>query len=184
MDTFLKSNPKREKYGLFQLSTYILPSFHSSIPDPASQGQFQPQTPQLAWNSTCRHEMSCDCTTRHCWTSTRHHLHTARALDTDSYQACALLWTSLLDSSQCQSSPTRKTKLKKVLLKKELKRWVFITLVFNNNCTSAETLQTGIPRSKGSTGCLKGRDSGSCLYRDSRVGIRAWRNSSGLNTEK
>lgn len=45
-------------------------------------------------------------------------------------------------------------------------------------------LLTGIPRSSGSTGCLKGSDSGSCLYRDSRVGIKAWRNSSGLKTEK
>lgn len=45
-------------------------------------------------------------------------------------------------------------------------------------------LHTGIPKSIGSTGCLKGRDSGSCLYRLSRVGIRAWRNSSGLKTEK
>lgn len=43
---------------------------------------------------------------------------------------------------------------------------------------------TGMPRSIGSTGCRKGRDSGSCLYRDSRVGINACRNSSGLKTEK
>lgn len=43
---------------------------------------------------------------------------------------------------------------------------------------------TGMPRSMGSTGCLKGRDSGSCLYSDSSVGIRAWRSSSGLKTEK
>ena len=41
---------------------------------------------------------------------------------------------------------------------------------------------TGIPRSWGSTGCRKGKDSGSCRYRASRVGIRAWRNSSGLKT--
>ena len=41
---------------------------------------------------------------------------------------------------------------------------------------------TGIPRSWGSTGCRKGKDSGSCRYRASRVDIRAWRNSSGLKT--
>lgn len=44
-------------------------------------------------------------------------------------------------------------------------------------------LLTGIPSSCGSTGCLKGRDSGSCRYSASNVGIRAWRSSSGLNTE-
>ncbi len=41
-----------------------------------------------------------------------------------------------------------------------------------------------MPRSVGFTGCRKGRDSGSCLYRDSRVGINACRNSSGLKTGK
>lgn len=41
---------------------------------------------------------------------------------------------------------------------------------------------TGIPRSWGSTGWRKGKDSGSCRYSASRVGIRAWRNSSGLKT--
>ena len=42
---------------------------------------------------------------------------------------------------------------------------------------------TGICKATGSTGCLNGRDSGSCLYNFSKVGIKACRNSSGLNTE-
>jgi len=44
-------------------------------------------------------------------------------------------------------------------------------------------VHTGICRATGSTGCLNGRDSGSCLYSFSSVGISAWRNSSGLKTE-
>lgn len=43
-------------------------------------------------------------------------------------------------------------------------------------------IRTGIPSNWGSTGWRKGRDSGSCRYRASRVGIRAWRSSSGLKT--
>ena len=38
------------------------------------------------------------------------------------------------------------------------------------------------PSSFGSTGCLKGRDSGSCLYKFSKVGTSACRNSSGRKT--
>lgn len=44
------------------------------------------------------------------------------------------------------------------------------------------TSLTKQPSSFGSTGCLKGWDSGSCLYKFSRVGISASRNSSGRNT--
>lgn len=43
-------------------------------------------------------------------------------------------------------------------------------------------IRTGIPSNWGSTGWRKGRDSGSCRYSASRVGIRAWRSSSGLKT--
>lgn len=43
-------------------------------------------------------------------------------------------------------------------------------------------IRTGIPSNWGSTGWRKGRDSGSCRYKASRVGIRAWRSSSGLKT--
>jgi len=45
-------------------------------------------------------------------------------------------------------------------------------------------IRTGIPSNWGSTGWRKGRDSGSWRYKDSKVGIRAWRSSSGLKTEK
>lgn len=45
-------------------------------------------------------------------------------------------------------------------------------------------IRTGIPSNWGSTGWRKGRDSGSCRYKASRVGIRAWRSSSGLKTGK
>lgn len=55
-------------------------------------------------------------------------------------------------------------------------------ILFEFKAIGAGVLLTGIPRSMGSTGCLKGSDSGSCLYRDSRVGISACRNSSGLKT--
>lgn len=43
-------------------------------------------------------------------------------------------------------------------------------------------IRTGIPSNWGSTGWRKGRDSGSCRYKASRVGISAWRSSSGLKT--
>lgn len=42
---------------------------------------------------------------------------------------------------------------------------------------------TGIASSTGSTGWRKGNDSGSWRYSFSRVGISAWRSSSGLKTE-
>lgn len=45
-------------------------------------------------------------------------------------------------------------------------------------------IRTGIPSNWGSTGWRKGRDSGSWRYKDSKVGMRAWRSSSGLKTGK
>ena len=50
------------------------------------------------------------------------------------------------------------------------------------NMAKHGTSLTKQPSSFGSTGCLKGWDSGSCLYKFSRVGISASRNSSGRNT--
>lgn len=51
-------------------------------------------------------------------------------------------------------------------------------------CRWFEKVQpTRQPRSLGSTGVLKGRASGSCLYSFSKVGTSIRRSSSGKNTE-
>lgn len=60
----------------------------------------------------------------------------------------------------------------------------FLLYIFLTACVFLTKLKlTGIWRATGSTGCLKGRDSGSWRYNFSRVGINACRNSSGLKTE-